>query len=162
MSQRLVYTVGDLQRLTGATRHCLTQWTRAGLLIPGVRLAQGTGSRQLFDWADLCSCYLLAELHEWAIKPSQMRYILDLIDRVQPWPTPPPVPRTPNQDLFLLVESIRDQEMRFVRASSFLEAVKSKPKILGVNLSALQRNLWKRLQRLASAGKTNEALAAFR
>jgi hypothetical protein len=144
MASQGLYTLGDLERLTGATRSQLTAWTRSGLLQPSLQGAKGTGTRQLFNWSDLCTCFLLRSLYECGVKSVAMRSILNSL-RDFSWPEPPPE-KSVSKDLFLLVESVPLGRIYLVRATSFDKAVEKKPRVLGVNVSALQRVLWKRLQ----------------
>jgi len=140
----MIYALGDLQRLTGATRSRLTFWTKSRLLRPSVHEADGTGTRQLFDWFDLCRCMLLVSLDECGVKSSDMRSIVSRVAD-HSWAAPPPE-RNEENDVFLLVESVRKGRIRRSRGASFEEAVKKRPHVLGVNLSALQRILWSRVQ----------------
>lgn len=144
MSKRMIYTLGDLQRLTGATRSRLTLWTKSRLLRPSVQEADGTGTRQLFDWSDLCRCMLLVSLDQCGVKPSDMRLIVSSVADYS-W-SAPPSEKSKGNDVLLLIESVREGRIRRARAASFKEAVKKRPHILGVNLSALQRILGSRLQ----------------
>jgi hypothetical protein len=136
-----IYSLGDLVRLTDATRSRVTLWTQSGLLTPSVKRAQGTGTRQLFDWIDLCTCFLLQNLYECGERLDAMRELVSHVKDRFSWPNSPPPAAGPS--VFLLKS--RDG-VRIVRGSSFEEASKNKAGVLGVNLSLLQRELWKRLQ----------------
>lgn len=145
--QPRIFALGDLQRFTGATRLRLTHWTRIGLLKANVQRAAGPGTRQLFNWEDLCTCGLLASLDLWGIKPRDMKSILDHVSLANPWARPPPSPKGMGRDLWLLVDSVPDK-VRLVRAISLEEAIKRRPRdqILSINLSALQRLIWGRVK----------------
>lgn len=142
----MILTLGELGRITGATHESLTVWARAGLLVPSVRGATGTGTRQLFDWSDLCRCGLLEALHECGVKPTAMRAVLESLHEFD-WEQRTHEPNA-GKDVFLLVESVPERRIRTVRAPTFEEACQRRPHVLGVNLSALQRTLRGRLSKI--------------
>src|SRR5437660_910852 len=139
-----VFSLGELQELTGATHEAVTVWSRACLLTPSVRGAQGTGTRQLFDFSDLCRCGLLQALYDCGVKPSHMHDIMAHV-RDFDWQAQPPE-RGSGRDWWLLIESVRLPRIRVARAATFEDASERRDHVLGVNLSGLQRTLRNRVE----------------
>jgi hypothetical protein len=118
---------------------------KGGVLRPTVRTADGTGSRQLFSWEDLCRCGLLSLLHDGGMKLDGMRAILRRVADFDWNGTPPP--RNAGRDSWLIVESVPEDRIRVVHATAFAAAARRLDHVQGVNLSALQRTLHERVAR---------------
>jgi hypothetical protein len=139
-----IFTRRDLEEVIRADRKAVAVWMKAGLLQPSVKTASGAGTRQLFDWADLCRYGLLNLLHDGAVKLDGMRSLLAHVKDFD-WDAAPP-DKDAGRDQWLVVESIPDR-VRVVRAAKWEEASRRLPRVMGINLSALQRTLRARLER---------------
>jgi DNA-binding transcriptional MerR regulator len=146
------FTAADLHRITPVSRTQLTHWTRIGLLKPSVREAIGTGSPRLFSWEDVCVCGLLCLLTDGRMKPEWMDEVLGFVDERHEWASPPPRAAS-DRDRYLVMERVPDA-MRIASETEAMKTLKSKGGVWAINLSALQRVLWGRIERITRKGAT--------
>src|ERR1035441_3201419 len=75
------FTATQVVRITRVSYQTLNYWAKIGLVKPSVLAAQGSGSRRVYDFADLVSILVALKLRRAGIFGKAMTQILDVLRR---------------------------------------------------------------------------------
>lgn len=77
------FSSGEVQKITGATKHCLVNWSRDRLLEPQQR-NQGRGRRHLYSRSNVFEVALLNQLHNFGLDSVTLGHVLGAMRHLNP------------------------------------------------------------------------------